>query len=134
MACVGRGLAGQTGHSEADLGYGPETEMAEAREEDIKEVWDALDGGFMVLQVPQVATVGKLYVKKDKFDWEAGCARLNQIFAMSEDELAAEMEEQWKEYGITDSESGEEEHGGGYGEGNVGEEGGDEGDQEEEPA
>ena len=112
----------------------PRQRLAEAREEDIKGVWDALDVGFIVLQVPQVATVGKLYVKKDKFDWESGWTRLNQIFAMSEDELAAEMEEQWKEYGITDSESGEEEHGGGYGEGNVGEEGGDEGDQEEEPA
>ena len=113
--------------------------LAEARLEDIKDIWEATEGGFRVVPVLGPAS---LLIQKDKFDWE----RVNQILAMSEDEFAAETEEQQRSLIQSESESdeeieseSEEEHDSGdgeddLGEGNGEEDGGDGGDLEEEPA
>ena len=111
--------------------------LAEARLEDIKDIWEATEGGFRVVPVLGPAS---LLIQKDKFDWE----RVNQILAMSEDEFAAEIEEQSESESESEEESeseseSEEEHDSGdgeddSGEGNGEEDGGDGGDLEEEPA
>ena len=75
--------------------------FAEARIEDLKDIWNAIDNGFFVYSLDMTG-YDYLRVGKDVFDWESGWARLNQIIAFTEDEFLAEMQDQDGGGGETD--------------------------------
>ena len=106
-------------------------ELAQARMEDIKAIWEATHG-FSVLHRSREAGQMALEVGKDEFDWEFGWAKLNQIKSFTEGEFAAEIEEQERRLYGEYSES-EEEHGvGDSEEDDLEEDNGGEGDEEGE--
>ena len=81
--------------------------LAEAKMEDIKDIWDATDRCFIVYSLEMGRwAIGQLRLGKDEFDRESVWTRLNQILAYTEDEFEFETGYE-EEYG--DSESGEEE-------------------------
>ena len=118
--------------------------LAEARMEDIKDVWDAIDRGFRVysLKFSHFNAQGchDLWVDKFEFERESVGTRLSQILAYTENEFKAEAgAEDESSYNSStsgedgDSESGEEEEGHDGGEDggeeeDLGEEGGQGGD------
>ena len=82
--------------------------MAEARKDDMKDIWDATELGFMVYSTHRVPGMswnpdsGCVLVAKSgsnygpsscRYDWEAAWRRVKQLADMTEDEFEAEQQE-----------------------------------------
>ena len=113
--------------------------LGEARSDDFKDIWDAVEGGFGVVNAEEELYYrvgygrGKaLCVAKSKYDWEQAWTRLKRIWALTKEEFTDELQEQnpgdfgnyygedegdeeediWDNYGEDESEGEEEGEGG----------------------
>ena len=65
----------------------PRQGLVEARMEDLKDIYNVSSSGFQVL--PHDDWEGYTLLVEDEPDWESAWTRLNQIYAMTEDEFTA---------------------------------------------
>ena len=100
---------------------------AEARMEDVKDIWDAIDVSYTLsnayrgFRIKHSDRIWQMGIECGKNDWESACIRLNQILAMTEDEFNAKIDRRSRGFDSEDSFDDRDSEGGESGE-EVGEE------------
>ena len=81
--------------------------LSEAKEDDMKDIWDATVCGFQVVNFSTYRDEAVL-VDKSEHDWDAAWMRLSQISDMTDDEFVTAFEEQQQEWKKRYEEAGDD--------------------------